>query len=72
LAKFADSFIKFVIQAMLSDSALKVIRIGLRLVWFMIDNVDDLPQKTNIIYIIQNLTEMFNEEQGRGVIRQEI
>jgi hypothetical protein len=38
----------------------------------MIDNVDDLPQKTNIIYIIQNLTEMFNEEQGRGVIRQEI
>lgn len=57
---------------MLSDSALKVIRIGLRLVWFMIDNVDDLPQKTNIIYIIQNLTEMFNEEQGRGVIRQEI
>lgn len=72
MAKFADSFIKFVIQAMLSDSALKVIRIGLRLVWFMIDNVDDLPQKTNIIYIIQNLTEMFNEEQGRGVIRQEI
>jgi len=47
---------------MLSDSALKVIRIGLRLLWFMVDNVDDLQQKTNVIYIIQNLTEMFNEE----------
>jgi hypothetical protein len=43
------------------DGDLKVIRIGLRLVYFVVMNVEELELKTSVLYLIQNLCEMFNE-----------
>ena len=71
MTKFADSFLKFVVQAMLADSSLKVMRVGIRLLHFIVANVDHLEQKTNIVYLIQNVTELFNETQGSGIVRSE-
>ena len=71
VTKFADSFLKFVVQAMLADQSLKVMRVGIRLLHFIVASVDHLEQKTNIVYLIQNVTELFNETMGSGIVRSE-
>ena len=73
LVKYADSFLKFIIQAMIHDEAIKVVRIGIRLIWFVITNVDKLYFQTNVVYLISNLLEMFNETLGGfSVIHKEV
>jgi hypothetical protein len=40
--------------------------------FFILENISRLDLKTNVTYVVQNVTELFNEEQGRGVIRIEV
>jgi len=46
---------------MLSDGNLKVIRVGLRLLYFVLQFVEDLETRTNVMHFIANLIEQFNE-----------
>ena len=56
--------IRFLVQAMLHDSVLKVNRIGIKLIYFVVCNVDLLSSKTNLDYLIANLIALFNDQQG--------
>lgn len=49
---YVDGFINFVIKCYLNDKSIKVIRIGLRLIWFAVINVDQLELKTNVVTLI--------------------
>ncbi len=55
---------------MLHDSVLKVNRIGIKLIYFVVCNVDLLSSKTNLDYLIANLIALFNDQQG--VLRIEV
>jgi hypothetical protein len=61
LSQYVDSFIKFLLANMLSDGNLKVIRVGLRLLYFVLSFVEDLATRTNVMHFIANLIEQFNE-----------
>lgn len=56
----------------MSDDNLKMIRTGIKLLSFVIDNVEKLETRTNVMHLISNLIELFNERQGIGIVRLEL
>ena len=72
LLQYADSFIRFVVRTLIGDASLKLIRIGIGLLEFVVNDVDDLERRTNVPNLLLNLVELFNDGQGAGIVRLEL
>ena len=68
---YADSFIQYVEKIFLNDRTLKVVRIGLRLIRFvLLFCMQNLAAKTNLKRLAAVLIEMLNDP--KGVLRNEV
>lgn len=70
LVLFADSFIQFIEEFLLPDPTLKVVRIGLRLLRFLLVFGKSLAERTNLGQLASVLMEMLNDP--KGVLRAEV
>ena len=70
LACYAGSFLDFVVEHLLDDRALKVVRIGVRLIKFTLHNFDNMAEKANLVTLTATMLEMLNDP--KGILRQEV
>ena len=61
LGLYADSFVQYVEKTFLADRTLKVVRIGLRALRFVLLYSEQLSSKTNLKRLTTNLIEMLND-----------
>ena len=67
---YADSFVQFIETAFLSERTVKVVRIGLRLLRFVLLYCENLSSKTNLKRLCTDLIEMLNDQ--KGILRNEV
>ena len=64
LACYAGSFLDFVVEHLLDDRTLKVVRIGVRLIKFTLHNFENMAEKANLVTLTATMLEMLNDPKG--------
>jgi hypothetical protein len=61
---YASSFLEFLIENLVNDSRLKIIRIGIRLIEFILRNFEHMDKKTSLSDLAAIMLEMLNDPKG--------